>query len=766
MTSTEVSPLELQRQTETTLVAALRGGVVGFAERPLAAVLVAHVTSGRGLTADQARQAWRILARNPEKLAAAGLELPGARKQAPAQPPPTAPTLDRPVTLALRPDGRIGITGAPMGLNVTLKAALHASWDTGERQWHVAASPACAATVMGMLDGQPVRSSQRVLDLVDEFSAGIAARSLLDPSSPMPELAERELVLGNLWAHQTRGVAYVAESTASLLGFTMGGGKTATAIGAANKIGAERVLIMCPNKVRGVWPREIKKWSARSWHVVDGKRPSKRKGGRAQDLSMAERVHQTEQALFDCVCGAETHAAIWNYEMLVHEPASTWRPPALLDMLIMDEGHRLKSPTGQMSLNAAAWVNFTKHRVALTGTPMSQYPWDIFGLYRALDPGIFGSLWTSFKTEYVHHRQREADGKKFPVGIIKKKRAEFAEKVHSIMYRPVIDLKLPGREDIYRYVELEPVARREYDRLDVKMLADLTAFADGEDEALTPKNMISRMQRLAQFTGGTVPNDEFVASEGEAGAKRRVSTAKADELAEFSSKPKRDGTYEITGGILDEIGCRQGAPGGPEPVIVFCQYHDDIGVVRDIAKKAGLRYAEISGRRSDGLTDASEMNSDADIVAVQIQSGGTGVDLTRSRYGIWYSKGPSLGDYDQARARQDRPGQTRPVVFIHLTIRDTIDEDIDETLMKRRSLIAVTMERRGLSTAVLGAEAERVEPMPELPDGSDRSGGAVILPIDEFGGVMAPRVAHEYRGVDGTVVADKATLEKFGLEDF
>jgi SNF2 family DNA or RNA helicase len=653
-----------------------------------------------------------------------------------------------------------------MGFNDTLKAALHASWDPRAHQWHVAASPACAATVVGLLDGQPVRSSQRVLELVDQYSAGIAARGLLDPDSPLPVL-ERELVLGRLWTHQTRGVAYVAESAASLLGFTMGGGKTATAVGAANKIGAQRVVIMCPNKVRGVWPREVKRWSGRSWHIVDGKRPPKRKGARFQDLSIAERVHETEKNLFDCQCGAQTHAAIWNYEMLVHEPAASWRPPGLLDMLIMDEGHRLKSPTGQMSKNAAEWVNFTKHRTALTGTPMPQYPWDIFGLYRALDPGKFGTLWTSFKAEYIHERERAADGQKFPVGILKEKQAEFAEKVHSIMYRPVIDLKLPGREHIPRFVELEPVARKEYDRLDVEMTADLTAFADGADEALTPKNILARMTRLAQFTGGTVPNDEYVDSKGDSGAKRRVSTAKADALAEFSSKAKKDGSFEITGGILDEIGCRPGAPGGTEPVIVYCQFHDDLDVVKGIAKKAGLRYAEISGRRSDGLTEASEMSPDADIVAVQIQSGGTGVDLTRSRYGIWYSKGHSLGDYDQAVKRQDRPGQTRPVVYIHLLIPDTIDVDIQETLVKRRTLIAVSMERRGLDTSVLGAEAERVEPMPELPDGSDRSGGAVVLPIDEFGhGVMAPRVAHQYRGVDGGVVADKATLAKFDLEDF
>lgn len=1119
MTATGSEALELLRETERTLLDAVDAGdIIGFAEKPLAALLASHVRSGRGLTADQGRQAWRLLARNPAGLAARGLVLPGTKQ--PVAPPesPRGCHDSRPIELAVRDTGRIGIRYSPMALNEALKLGLFAQFHKATKAdpvptWSVPASPASAAGLLGLLEGMDVRASQRVRDLADAHVARIAAYERLHPDHPLPSLDTRGLTLKPLWDHQLRGVDFATDATACLLGFPMGGGKalrlrtpiptpsgwttmgelrdgdelfdergevcrvvtahpvqhglpcyevvfsdgeriiasgdhlwwtetradrerqrhdsrrgggvrtteeiaaslrvgargltnhsvriaaplslpeadlpvppyvlgqwlggghvgdgritaggvgderdaprvrelikaegydcgpgrlpaetftvyglaaqlrslgalgdkhippvylraserqrrallaglldsdgavcphgrvefdstreslargylelalslgyratitdkvvklnghdhgrmwrvsfmtadpvfrlprkrrihaerseactasrddarfivdvrpvptepvrciavdspsrlflagrslipthnTATAIAAANRLEVQRGIIVCPNKVRGVWPREVAKWSARSWHIVDGRRPPKRKGARFQDLHIAERVHETEQALFDCTCGAQAHFAVWNYEMLMHAPAATWRPPELLDIAIYDEVHRAKSPTGTMSKNLAEWVNFTKARIGLTGTPMPQYPWDIFGVYRALEPGIFGTLWQPFKSRFVFERETK-EGRAFPVRIKGETRAEFAEKVHSIMYRPTVDLKLPGREHVRRYVELEPAARKEYDSLDKESWADLSAFADGwpeGDETLSPKNILSRMVRLMQFTGGTVPDDEMVTSKGVSGAKHRVSRAKENALAEFGPKARRDGTYGITGGVLDEIGCVPGHPGGPEPVVVYAQFTDDLRVIREVARRAGLRYGEISGSRSDGLTESSEMNPDIDICGVQIQAGGTGVDLTRARFGVWYSKGHSLGDYDQALARQDRPGQTRPVVFIHLLCVNTVDEDVDESLVQRRSLIAVSSERRGIDPRAFGVDPGAITPALSLPDGSGRSGGVVALPIDEFGhDVMRPRLAHREHDTDGNVVADRETLAAFDLEDF
>ena len=89
---------------------------------------------------------------------------------------------------------------------------------------------------------------------------------------------------------------------------------------------------------------------------------------------------------------------------------------------------------------------------------------------------------------------------------------------------------------------------------------------------------------------------------------------------------------------------------------------------------------------------------DAPVLAVQIDSGGLGIDLTRARYAIYYSLGFSLGSYEQSLARVHRPGQTRPVEYIHLLAENTVDEKVVAALSSRADVVnAVLQEMKGES---------------------------------------------------------------------
>lgn len=62
-------------------------------------------------------------------------------------------------------------------------------------------------------------------------------------------------------------------------------------------------------------------------------------------------------------------------------------------------------------------------------------------------------------------------------------------------------------------------------------------------------------------------------------------------------------------------------------------------------------------------------------LVVQIQAGSEGIDLTRSRYLIFYSPGISLGMYQQMKRRIARPNQVYDTArSIHLIVRGTEDE--------------------------------------------------------------------------------------------
>jgi SNF2 family DNA or RNA helicase len=112
----------------------------------------------------------------------------------------------------------------------------------------------------------------------------------------------------------------------------------------------------------------------------------------------------------------------------------------------------------------------------------------------------------------------------------------------------------------------------------------------------------------------------------------------------------------------------------------------------DEAERLLTRALELSGRRDQLKEWLEDKSNDKPILAVQIQAGGVGIDLTRSRYGIYYSLGFSLGDYLQSLARIHRPGQTRPVAYYHLLIRGTVDEIIMRALAARQNVVDSVLE--------------------------------------------------------------------------
>lgn len=822
-----VDVLDVLRAIDRASLLALAPPEVG---RMLAAP-VARAAAGITLPLDDQRAAARLLRSAADELGPVlrhmGLDIPPVPDPV-ARRETRSATADK-VPLAKLVDGgqRIGVKNL-FTLGPVVKA-LPGALPCRRGDWGVytvPATPAGAHALAEALAPYAPRFSAGVIELARAHREAADARAYLADGAPLPEVDPEVHGLSmDLWTHQQRAVAYGEATRASLFAIPMGGGKTAATIALVNRVKAATVLIVCPNRVRRVWPREVRERSRVNWHIEDGTRPARRRGAKRQDLKHPERLDRCQRVLWDCDCGAPVHAFVLNYEALNQDVWQAWEPPDKIDIIVYDEAHRLKNPETKVKLRrkkgdheralgpdatdedvrearrldaigpreaqllaagitsgaewkharlldkvdrrndeirrsskltmsgvAARWVQWSHRRVALSGTPFPQHPWDIFGLYRALEPGVFGLAWPEFADRFV---QMDRAGK-FPVRIAKGKLAEFSRLAMSLMYRPKVDLRLPGYTDVVREVDLEPAARKLYDDLDTRMRTDLAAFLDGggalgeiHDDGgepdvepvdphrttkLTAKNVLSRLLRLQQLTGGTLRTDPELDATGRLieGEAARVSRTKADELAEF------DGDT-IVGGVLDEIGCVPGRKGPdgrpiePEPLIVFCRFKSDLDAVEEIARRAGLRYREVSGRRGDGLDDDARMNPTVDIVGVQIQAGGTGVDLTRARYAVWYSLGYSVSDYDQARARPYRPGQTRPVVFIHLIARDTADQDVYDAIKARKDAVAEVLRASGIDPSDLGYVPENIgaDPTAAPIEGQGGAGAAVPLPWED-----------------------------------
>jgi SNF2 family DNA or RNA helicase len=119
-------------------------------------------------------------------------------------------------------------------------------------------------------------------------------------------------------------------------------------------------------------------------------------------------------------------------------------------------------------------------------------------------------------------------------------------------------------------------------------------------------------------------------------------------------------------------------------VVVFCVFVHDLDSVARSAAKAKRMAFEVSGRWNE--LNAWKRNPGA-VLAVQIQAGSEGIDMTNAHYAIYYSLPHSLAQYNQSKARLYRPGQRHPVSFCHLLAEGTVDEAMYNSLQKKQDVV-------------------------------------------------------------------------------
>lgn len=453
---------------------------------------------------------------------------------------------------------------------------------------------------------------------------------------PQPPIRSRDS-----WQHQCAAFAHAqAHSPAWLGAMGMGTGKSKVATDIIQNEVWPRTLILCPKSVLGVWRRELEKhWapSLPSPDVLILEHGTCRE--KAEQVERFGRL-QTSQII------------VANYDAAWREPLNKALSNFGFQCVVGDELHRIKAPGGKASRWMQRLALQTPRRIGLTGTPMPHSPLDLYAQFRFLDSTIFGTSYTRFRARYA------ISNPQFPSQIRQWiNQEDLQERFLSITYQCTADdvLDLPPTLLETRTCQLSPKTKRVYRDLEKEFIAEV------EQGTITVANALAKTLRLRQCTSGFVGG----VNDLQESFTEQLGTEKADLLAD----------------LLEDI---------TEPVVVFCEFRNDLDVVEALAKKLKRTYGELSGRRRDALTDQATM-ADVDIAGVQIASGGVGIDLTRAAIAVYYSPTWSLGNFDQSKARLNRPGQTRCVRFYALVAEGTIDELVYKALVKRQEVINIIL---------------------------------------------------------------------------
>lgn len=450
----------------------------------------------------------------------------------------------------------------------------------------------------------------------------------------------------NRWQNQEEAYQYAMEHPSTMLAMDMGTGKTRVAIDVSmDRVDVQRVLVVCPKAVLDVWPKELQKHSdGRLYEMY-----TKPKKGKICDIAKEVKTFCTPK-----VTPTATRYVVINYDSVWRRELGDVILRAGFDMVILDESHRAKAAGSKVSRFLALLGRRTKYKLCLSGTPMANSPLDIYGQYRFLDPSIFGTNHSIFMQEYAVMGGPE---RRFVVGF--KNQKKLNEKFRSIAYQCSMEdvsqqLKLPEKlPPTTRYVDLPGRDMRTLHSLAREFIAECST-----GKMVVLNNVLTRALRMQQIAAG------FCQVQEEPGG---------PVWYEDLNSSKEDGLIDYLKDIPPT-----------ESVVVFCVFKHDLDAVRHVATETGKHFYELSGRANS----LEEWKSDkGSLLAVQIQAGAEGVDMTVARYAVYFSLPHSLFLYEQSKARLYRPGQSRPVSFMHLLASGTIDEVIYNSLVRKKDLI-------------------------------------------------------------------------------
>ena len=396
-------------------------------------------------------------------------------------------------------------------------------------------------------------------------------------------------------------------------------GKTATTLTIIAEQFQGKTLIIAPKRVaETVWDQEVHKWEHLS-HLTT----SKIMGSPAQRLSSLNTeadVYLINLENVAWLCGLSDKLVFTN--------------------LVIDESSRFKDPSTKRFKALKKHLKGFSRRIILTGTPTPQGIGDLWSQVGILDLGqrLETSL-TKFRDKYmtpdqINRHTRVVYSWKLKLGAD----LQVQEKISDICYSLKADdyLQLPTLSIIYHKIEVDKNVREKYDELRKTMVVDI------KKEKITAPTAAALAGKLLQFTSGAVYNED-----GEAQEVHRSKLEYLESIMEESSSP----------------------------TLVF--YHFKHSLQR-------LRLTFPSAVVLDDDNIAAWRRGEIRMLLAHPQSGGIGLNLQcnvgETAQTVWYDLPWSSENYIQANARIYRQGQEKPVIIHHLTIVNSIDEQVVKVL--------------------------------------------------------------------------------------
>ena len=353
-----------------------------------------------------------------------------------------------------------------------------------------------------------------------------------------------------------------------------------------------------------------------------------------------------------------------NYEALLSEKIfqvlQEWRP----QILVCDEVHQCKNPSAKRSKKVFELSKGTFKRFILTGTPILRNMMDIFMQFKILDGGkTFGHNYFSFRAKYFVDKNAAWSGRPnhFPEWIPRADTQEelmrkIKQRAHVVETKDCIDL--PPYIDTIEHVEMGKNQKIAYEQMRDYLM---TFLEENMDKPAVATIAPVKALRLLQIVSGHVAQDD-------------------GKIVTFEN-PKLERLMELLEDIVPE-----------NKVIIWTEFKHDISAISTELKAKGYSFVTVSGEQTtqekQKAVDDFQNDPSVHIFLGNSSAGGTGINLTRAKYSIRYSRSFNLGNFLQSTARNYRGGSQEhdSIININISMKDTIDEKVALALMSKEEI--------------------------------------------------------------------------------
>ena len=315
-------------------------------------------------------------------------------------------------------------------------------------------------------------------------------------------------------------------------------------------------------------------------------------------------------------------------------------PKLVFTNLVIDESSRFKDPSTKRFKALKKHLKGFSRRLILTGTPTPQGMQDLWSQVGILDLGerLETSL-TKFRDKYMtpdqmNRHTRVVYNWKLTQGsdqIINQKISDICYSLKAEDY-----LQLPELTKLYHSIEIDKPIRAKYDQLRKDMVVDI------KKEKITAPTAAALANKLLQFTSGAVYDEQ--------GETHEVHRSKLEYLES----------------IMEE---------SSSPTLVFYHFKHSLQRLR-------LTFPQAVVLDDDNIE--AWRRGEIRMLLAHPQSGGIGLNLQcnvgDTAQTVWYDLPWSSENYIQANARIYRQGQEKPVIIHHLTVSNSIDEQVVKVL--------------------------------------------------------------------------------------